>query len=177
MRWDVLKVKKNYEVFMNYLYIKSKEYGLEINQLITQESLDKIYLSARQNYPEECCGLILKQSIRPCKNIQNKLHESDRVSYPRSAREGFTLSPEDSLFLSQNIDSDNPVKIIYHSHPNVGAYFSNEDKKNALFDGEPIYPVDHLIIDVQTNEITCSKLFRFIAGDYQLIAVLPGKKI
>lgn len=162
---------------MNYLYIKSKEYALEINQLMTQETLDKIYLLARQSYPEECCGLILKQGIRPCKNIQNELNQRNSVNYPRSAREGFTFSPEDSLFLSKNIDLANPVKVIYHSHPNVGAYFSDEDKKNALFEGEPIYPVDHLVIDVQPDEIICSKLFRFMAGDYQLMAVLPGQKI
>ena len=29
---------------------------------------------------------------------------------------------------------------IYHSHIDVGAYFSDTDKKNALIDGEPTYP-------------------------------------
>ncbi len=162
---------------MKYPYTKSPEISLEIRQIILQESLEKIYSLARQSYPDECCGLILKQGIRPCKNIQNELHQSDPVNYPRSAREGFIFSPEDSLFLSRNLDSDNPVKAIYHSHPNVGAYFSHEDQKNALFDGKPIYPVDHLVIDIQKDEIVCSKLFRFLQGDYQLIAVLPGRKI
>lgn len=162
---------------MKYLYLKSQHIGSEINQIISKELLIEIYALARQSYPDECCGLILREGFRPCKNLQNELHQSDPVNYPRNAQQGFVFSPEDSLFLSQNINSDNPVKIIYHSHPNVGAYFSDKDKKNALFDEEPIYSVDHLVIDIQAQEIICSKLFRFIEGDYQLISVLPGQKV
>jgi len=162
---------------MELEFVKDKDLALEANQIITELSLKEIYILARQHYPHECCGLILKQGIRPCKNIQNELHQLDPVKYPRNPKEGFVLSSEDSLFLSKNVNSENPVKVIYHSHPNVGAYFSDEDKKNALFEGEPIYPVDHLVIDIQKNEIVCSKLFRFIEGDYQLIAVFSGEKI
>lgn len=162
---------------MKYLYIQSQDISSEINQLIPEELLEKIYHFARQSYPDECCGLILTQGIRPCTNIQNTLHKLDALNYPKTARERFVFSSEDSLFLSRNIASDNPVKAIYHSHPDVGAYFSDEDKNKALFDGEPIYPVDHLVIDIQIDEVICSKLFRFIAGDYQLIAVLSGQKI
>ena len=160
---------------MTYLYTQSQQIRSELSQLITPELLDQIYSLARQCYPEECCGLILKQGIKACKNIQNQLYQSDPLNYPRSAKEGFAFSPEDSLFLSQNICSKNPVKAIYHSHPDVGAYFSDEDKKNALFDGEPIYPIDHLVIDVQKNRIVCSKLFRFSQRDYKLIAVFQGQ--
>ncbi|MCC3410389.1 MAG: Mov34/MPN/PAD-1 family protein [Microcoleus sp. PH2017_29_MFU_D_A] len=162
---------------MKAIYIQGQSLRSEIEKNISEELLEKVYYFARQSYPDECCGLILEKGIRSCKNIQNQLHQSDPVTYPRSAREGFVFSSEDSLFLSRNIASVNPVKAIYHSHPDVGAYFSNEDKKNALFDGKPIYPVDHLIIDIQRDEIICSKLFRFIAEDYQLIAVFPGRKI
>ncbi len=158
---------------MNNYSLKSQEK----NKLISPQYLEKIYFFARQSYPDECCGLILKYGIRPCKNILNELHQSDHITYPRNAQKGFVFSPEDSLFLSKNITSENHVTVIYHSHPNVGAYFSDEDKNNALYEGKPIYPVDHLVIDIQKDEILCSKLFRFIEFNYQLIAVFPGKKI
>ena len=45
--------------------------------------------------------------------------------------------------------SDNPVVVIYHSHPDVGAYFSDEDQDKALFLGEPIFPVSYLVVDVR----------------------------
>jgi adenylyltransferase/sulfurtransferase len=162
---------------MKLSYIKDQEIALEICSVFSRRLLNQIYSLARSNYPHECCGLILKQGIKPCKNIQEELHQSDPINYPRNTTEGFVLSSEDLLFLSRNISSENPVKVIYHSHPDVGAYFSDEDKNNALFEGEPVYPVDHLVIDIQKDKVICSKLFRFIEGDYQLIAVFSGEKI
>ena len=155
------------------IYLTSQK----IDELIPTQALNRIYFHARKSYPDECCGLILKRGIRPCKNILDRLHQEDPVRYPRNARQGFVFSSEDSLFLNKNIASENPVTVIYHSHPNVGAYFSNEDKNNALYDGKPIYAVDHLVIDIQEDVIVCSKLFRFIELDYQEIAILPGMEI
>lgn len=161
---------------MEYLWVNSQAICLEINDLLPQVFLTSIYDFARQCYPEECCGLIFKEGIKFCQNIQADLHHADPTHYPRTARQGFTLTPADSLLVSRSLSSENPVKIIYHSHPDVGAYFSDEDKKYALWDGSPVYPVDHLVIDIQKRSVICSKLFRFIEGDYQLIAVLPGER-
>lgn len=146
----------------------------ELDKYITINDIREIYSLAIEQYPNECCGLILQQGIRPCTNIQNQLHQADPSNYPRTATTAFTFSASDALFLSRNINSDNPVKAIYHSHPDVGAYFSHTDKANALYEGQPIYPVDHLVIDVQNGRVICSKIFRFIAAEYTLIAVLPG---
>jgi proteasome lid subunit RPN8/RPN11 len=44
------------------------------------------------------------------------------------------------------------LKTFYHSHPDHDAYFSDEDKKMALFDGEPTYPdAKHLVVSVYNN--------------------------
>jgi [CysO sulfur-carrier protein]-S-L-cysteine hydrolase len=146
----------------------------ELDKYITISGIQEIYRLAIEQYPYECCGLMLQQGIHPCQNIQNQLHQADPVNYPRNATTAFTFSATDALFLSRNINSDNPVKIIYHSHPDVGAYFSHTDKTNALYEGQPIYPVDHLVIDVQSSSVICAKIFRFIATEYTLIAILPG---
>jgi proteasome lid subunit RPN8/RPN11 len=146
----------------------------ELDKHITVDGIKEIYRLAIEQYPDECCGLILQQGIRPCVNIQNQLHQSDPINYPRTATTAFTFSAPDALFLSRNINSDNSVKIIYHSHPDVGAYFSHTDKTNALYEGQPIYHVDHLVIDVQKSSVICAKIFRFIKTEYTLIAILPG---
>jgi proteasome lid subunit RPN8/RPN11 len=159
---------------MKYLYSINQNITQELDQYITVEGIREIYRLAIEQHPQECCGLILQQGIRPCQNIQNQLHQSDPVNYPRNAATAFTFSATDALFLSRNINSDNPVKIIYHSHPDVGAYFSHTDKTNALYEGQPIYPIDHLVIDVQNSNVICAKIFRFIATEYTLIAILPG---
>jgi proteasome lid subunit RPN8/RPN11 len=159
---------------MKYIYVRDQNFIPELDELLPESKIAEIYSQALLYYPDECCGLILKEGIRPCVNILNRLHQADPVNYPQTASKGFVFSAEDALFLSKSIYSDNPAKIIYHSHPNVGAYFSNEDKNNALFDDEPIYQVDHLVIDVQANTVLCSKLFRYIGGNYELIVTLPG---
>jgi proteasome lid subunit RPN8/RPN11 len=147
---------------------------LELVDYLTIDVIQEIYRLAIEQYPRECCGLILKQGIHPCPNIQDQLHQADPINYSRNATTAFAFSASDSLFLSRNIDTENPVKIIYHSHPDVGAYFSDTDKANALYEGQPIYPVDHLVIDVQSHGVICSKIFRFIETEYTLIAILPG---
>jgi proteasome lid subunit RPN8/RPN11 len=159
---------------MKYLYSIDQNITQELDKYITVDGIKEIYRLAIKQYPQECCGLILQQGIRPCTNIQNQLHQSDPSNYPRTATTAFTFSALDALFLSRNIDSDNPVKTIYHSHPDVGAYFSHTDKTNALYEGQPIYPVDHLVIDVQNSSVICAKIFRFIAAEYTLIAILSG---
>ncbi len=137
-------------------------------------SLRMIYMHARECYPEECCGFVLHSGIKPCSNAINALNKLDPKTYPRSAAQGFVLSSQDTLYLSKNISSSNPILAIYHSHPDVGAYFSQEDKDNALFENEPVWPIDHLVIDIKKDIVACSKLFRFLNGDFHEITVFEG---
>jgi proteasome lid subunit RPN8/RPN11 len=59
--------------------------------------------------------------------------------------------------LVRSFESDRAASVIYHSHPEVGAYFSEEDTRAALSAG---YPVDYLVVDVQVDRIVEAKLFR-----------------
>jgi proteasome lid subunit RPN8/RPN11 len=46
------------------------------------------------------------------------------------------------------------IKAFYHSHPDHDAYFSEEDRKMAMFDGEPTYPdAAYLVVSVYDGEI------------------------
>ena len=102
---------------MRYSYTIGVDISRQLDEILSIDVLTQIYHHARHCYPDECCGLLLKQGVRPCTNSLNDLHKADPLTYPRSAAEGFVFSSEDTLFLSKNINSDNPVKIIYHSHP------------------------------------------------------------
>jgi len=52
------------------------------------------------------------------------------------------------------------VRCIYHSHVDVGAYFSEEDQRMALLDGEPLYPdVEYLVVDVKAGESVRAEAF------------------
>jgi proteasome lid subunit RPN8/RPN11 len=99
-------------------------------------------------------------------NQQNRYHALDPERFPRTAREAYYLGGKDLRFLVDSIGSTRPVKIIYHSHPDVGAYFSAEDVRAALgrepdATAEPLYPVAHIVIDAQVDHIAGAKMFRW----------------
>lgn len=138
-------------------------------QSISQAAIQLAFKHSEHTYPEECCGLIFADgSVHQACNIQNELHAADPISHPRDATRGYTLSVADIQLIDSSFSRNRPVQAIYHSHPDVGAYFSNEDKRKALFAGEPIYPVGYLVIDV-SRKARGAKLFCFIKGDFQCV--------
>ena len=127
---------------------------------ISQNNLERIRKHALKEYPSECCGIIAglidaeeNDVLFRCTNIQNKLHEMDPETYTRDAKTAYNIDPREVLKIFSEIESKRMMlKAFYHSHPDHDAYFSDEDKKMALFDGEPTYPdAKHLVISVYNN--------------------------
>ena len=134
---------------------------------IPRESLEIIFAHAKEGYPEEVCGFILDGGeVRRCENQQNKMHSVDPETYPRDAKTAYFLGFKDIRFLEDSMKSEKPVRIIYHSHVDVGAYFSAEDERAATVEGELLYPVDYLVVDVQKDGVRGAKLFRFDGGRF-----------
>ena len=140
---------------------------------LSAQVLAEIYTHARETYPEECCGFLIgprdsagADEVRQCMNEQNRYHALDPERFPRTARIAYYLGGKDLRFLMQSLETPRPVKIIYHSHIDVGSYFSAEDIRAALGrepddTAEPLYPVDHIVIDAQADHIGGAKLFRW----------------
>ena len=135
-------------------------------EYIDPSSLIQIYEHAMECYPNECCGLVYGDLVRECKNIQNELHAKNSEQYPRDASCGYTFSFDDLVFLNGNLVGDNPVRVIYHSHPDVGAYFSEEDCDRAVYNGMLIYPVDYLVVAVDKGKVSYARLFRFANKEF-----------
>lgn len=141
--------------------------------ILAPQVLEELYAHARETYPEECCGFLIGPSdstiideVRRCMNEQNRYHALDPARFPRTARIAYYLGGKDLRFLMQSIETTRPVKIIYHSHIDVGSYFSAEDIRAALGrepddTAEPLYPVDHIVIDAQAKHVGGAKLFRW----------------
>jgi proteasome lid subunit RPN8/RPN11 len=126
--------------------------------LVSDEALAAIYAHAQREYPRECCGIIhgprdvaVADRAVPCPNIQDQLHAGDPVRNPRDARTAYNLDAPDLFRLQKSLRGDTPAKIVYHSHVNVGAYFSDTDQAAAQLDGEPSYPVEYVVIDIQAD--------------------------
>ena len=140
---------------------------------LSAQVLAEIYAHARETYPEECCGFLIGprdnagvDEVRRCVNEQNRYHALDPARFPRTARIAYYLGGKDLRFLMQSLETPRPVKIIYHSHIDVGSYFSAEDIRAALGrepddTAEPLYPVDHIVIDAQADHIRGAKMFRW----------------
>ncbi len=140
---------------------------------LSTETLGEIFAHASSGYPEEVCGLVVGGLARRCENRQNALHAEDPETFPRDARTAYNLGPKDLLFLARSFDTAEPVRIIYHSHVDVGAYFSDEDVRAAAPDGELAYPVDYLVVDAQKSGAKEARLYRFEAGSFVEIARYP----
>ena len=113
-------------------------------------------------YPEEACGFISGSerenpesfSVHPMENIINRLHQQDPENHPRSAKDGYMIDPLEQLKLERQLkECGHQIRIIYHSHPDVGAYFSEKDIDDALWAGRPCYPgVVYLVCGVKKGK-------------------------
>jgi|SRR5579883_497144 len=149
---------------------------------IIESVLSEVYAHAKEGYPEEVCGLLLGPRDQPlvdearrCENRQNALHAEDPARFPRDAHTAYNLGASDLFFLDRSLRGERPVKVIYHSHVDVGAYFSAEDEAAATLDGELLYPVDYLVVDSQRDGARGAKLFRFNGGRFVEIASYARK--
>ncbi len=130
---------------------------LEISGAILAE----IYAQARAEFPNECCGYLRgegdERTLVRCTNYQDRLHKLDPETYPRTAANGYNFGGRQQLDFANSFNGDDPARIIYHSHPRVGAYFSREDEAAALSAG---WAVDYLVVDVQEHGVREAVLFR-----------------
>lgn len=92
---------------------------------------------ARYARGEEACGYVRGPSeealvcdeVVPLENLANKLHALDPETYFRDARMFFAFNEkkfDDAVRASRA--AGRPVKVLYHSHLDAGAYFSPTDR-------------------------------------------------
>lgn len=134
--------------------------------ILSRKALEIIYAHARRDYPNECCGIVYgprgKQVANRaicCKNIQNRMHAADPARYLSDARKAYCFRKGDIEALQRSLGSGIPAKIIYHSHIDVGAYFSVADQEGALFHEEPAFPVEHVVVDIRADGTCTAKQY------------------
>jgi proteasome lid subunit RPN8/RPN11 len=143
----------------------------EGNLVISKRVLDQVNEEARRAYgrDEESCGFLVGPAadartvdgIVPMVNRANALHRLDPEQYPRTGRTYFDI---DSMKFEGAIRRGDvegrPVKVLYHSHLDVGAYFSATDAEVAkMGQGEPPWDLAYLVTSVRSGEVDDRKLF------------------
>src|SRR5262245_37129468 len=127
--------------------------------------LEKVFDEAVAAYgrDEESCGLLLGPGgdaraidvVVPMENRANKLHALDPATYPRTGRMYFDIDPlKFERLVRQGEVDGRPVKVLYHSHLDVGAYFSETDAAAACMGGpEPAYDLAYLVTSVVAGKV------------------------
>jgi proteasome lid subunit RPN8/RPN11 len=144
--------------------------------IVTPEELAVLRAQALEEYPAESCGVIVRRGdvrrLVRCRNVQNELHARDPERHPRDARTAYYIDPADLLRLGRMEGDGFSVAVIYHSHVDAGAYFSETDRRNALVGGEPAYPdAIYLVTAVLDGRLDATAGFRWEAERRDFVPV------
>jgi adenylyltransferase/sulfurtransferase len=133
--------------------------------------LREIAHHARTTFPFECCGYLTGprgedrvDAIVRCTNAQAD------VLPERGAESSFAIDGAELFAFARSLDGPQPARVVYHSHPNGGAYFSALDRDVARRGG---YPVQHLVVGLTAGGTTEAALFAELDGDFVDIARWP----
>ena len=140
---------------------------------IDASAMAAIEADALACYPNEACGFVMGPAADATKldeaksepNEADKWHARDPETFPRTARTYFKINElrASRLFESQEA-AGRPVKVIYHSHCDAGAYFSAEDAYTFAVDGQLTWPVAFIVVSVMNGELADRKLWIHAPG-------------
>jgi len=145
--------------------------------------LEQCYAHGIDTYPKEACGLIsgpidqeeLLLKVHRISNVMDKYHALYPKQYPRTNRDGYMIDPKEYIKLEDRLTQQGQkVKVVYHTHIGIGAFFSKIDKKYALWDGEPSFPdVHYLVCGINNRQPADAILavFNPVTKDFDVVRV------
>jgi proteasome lid subunit RPN8/RPN11 len=144
--------------------------------VIERNVLDAIHAHALECFPSESCGFVSGPATEPrlldasarAQNDADKFHALDPVTFPRTSRTYFKI---DELRAARAFDAaelaGRPIKVIYHSHCDAGAYFSAEDAATFAADGLLMWPCAFIVVSVMDGKLADTKLWVHVPGSNQ----------
>ena len=149
--------------------------------------MDEVERHAVESYPSESCGFIFGPADPPTRldaaqreiNEADKYHELDPETFPRTSRTYFKINElRAARTFEQGQAEGRPVKVIYHSHCDVGAYFSEEDAATFSRGGQLMWPCAYLVVSVVEGRIAERRLWVHVPGtnDFResTLTIRPG---
>ena len=122
---------------------------IELNRVF----FDEIVRLAREEFPNEACGLIAAGDGRPEKLFPMRNADASPVTY--------RLDPKEQLKVFNDIDERGwELWAIYHSHTHSQAYPSETDRRQAF------YPeARYLILSLENRDDPVLRGFRIVDGE------------
>ena len=120
----------------------------------------------------EVCGFLLRRGgaleVVPVANVADRYHAADPARFPRTSRDAYLMDPKAQLRVHREVEDDGAeIVAIWHSHVEVGAYFSEKDRADATVDGAPTVPgAEYLVLGVRAGRVTEVKRFRWSADGF-----------
>jgi proteasome lid subunit RPN8/RPN11 len=140
---------------------------------IERAVLDEIQAHALECYPNESCGFVAGPATDPAlldastrqDNEADKFHELDPVTFPRTSRTYFKINELKAARAFEAAERGaRPIKVIYHSHCDAGAYFSKEDAATFAVDGHLMWPCAFIVVSVRQGKVADTKLWVHVPG-------------
>ena len=98
-------------------------------------------------------------------NEADKYHALDPEHFPRTSRTYFKINElRAARAFEAGEKGGRPIKVIYHSHCDAGAYFSAEDAATFARDGALQWPCAFVVISVVAGEVVDRKLWVHLPG-------------
>lgn len=157
---------------------------------LTRAVIDAVAAEAIRAYErgEEACGYLAGPGGEVARvdehvamaNLADSLHRADPAAFFRTARTSFAFSEQtfDEAFQAARFAAT-PIKVLYHSHVEAGAYFSPTDRAlmsrgeppiceggEAKIGPGPKWPVAFLVLGVRSSAVFEQKLFVWDGADF-----------
>jgi [CysO sulfur-carrier protein]-S-L-cysteine hydrolase len=135
---------------------------------LSRALLEELHAHALETYPSECCGFVAGPGSQPRLlnkaqrevNEADKFHKLDPETFPRTSREYFKINELRAARAFENAEkAGEPIKVIYHSHCDAGAYFSAEDAATFASDNLLMWPCAFIVVSVQQGKVAETKLW------------------
>ncbi len=135
---------------------------------IRPEVLAEIEADAVACYPSEACGFVVGPASDPTLldgavrevNEADKYHAMDPETFPRTSRTYFKLNElRAARAFDEGEKAGRPIKVIYHSHCDAGAYFSAEDAYTFASEGALMWPCAVLVVSVVEGRVAERRLW------------------
>jgi proteasome lid subunit RPN8/RPN11 len=120
----------------------------------------------------EVCGFVVLTGgvlqVIPVPNVADRYHERDPARFPRTSRTSYLMEPRAQLRVHESLlDGQGEIVAVWHSHVEVGAYFSDKDRADALVDGEPLLPgAEYLVFGVKGGKVEETRRYVLDGGGF-----------
>lgn len=129
----------------------------------------------------EVCGFVVLREgaaeVVQVPNVADRYHSADPARFPRTSRDGYLMDPRTQLRVLEEVDaSGGRILAVWHSHVEVGAYFSEKDRADAVVEGIPLVPgAEYLVLGVRGGKVTEARRYRLVDGEFlESPLALPG---